>query len=110
MDRPKGSNADEWCLFISEHPNAHGFLAVHICEAIEQACEARVDAMGWPEINAFQDELRRGQGVREDAGGFMLRAIKRLFGLSPTDSVETYQEATRRLLAEAQEQGAAHDT
>jgi hypothetical protein len=58
------------------------------------------DHLGWPDIHRFQDELRRGQGVREDAGGFMLRAIMALFGKRP-DPVETYQEAARRLLKEA---------
>jgi hypothetical protein len=58
--------------------------------------------MGWPEIHAFRDELRRGQDVFEDAGGFWMRAIRRLFGLpSPYSEVETYQQAARRMVAEA---------
>jgi hypothetical protein len=35
--RPLGSNADEWNLFLSEHPDATGYLAVQIAEAIEEA-------------------------------------------------------------------------
>lgn len=61
------------------------------------------DHIGWPDIHRFQEELRKGQGVREDAGGFFTRAIMALFG-KQYDPVETYQQAARRLL-----QGARHD-
>jgi hypothetical protein len=64
--------------------------------------EAAIDRMGWPEIHAFQDELKRGQDIREDAGGFMMRAIRRLFGLpSPYSEVVTYQKAARAMLSAA---------
>jgi hypothetical protein len=65
---------------------------------LRAALEEAIDRMGWPEIHAFQDELRKGQDVREDAGGFMLRAIKALFGIKPTDPVTTYQQAARALV------------
>jgi len=55
------------------------------------------DHLGWPDIRRFQAELNRGQGVREDAGGFFVRCIMALFGKKP-DPVETYQEAARKLL------------
>ena len=58
------------------------------------------DHLGWPDIRRFQNELNRGQGVREDGGGFFIRCIMALFGKKP-DEVETYQEAARRLLREA---------
>jgi hypothetical protein len=62
--------------------------------------EAAIDRMGWPEINAFQAELKRGQDIREDAGGFMMRAIRRLFGFPPPlTEVETYQGAARKMVA-----------
>jgi hypothetical protein len=68
----------------------------------EEALEAAVDRMGWPEIHAFQNELWKGQDYREDAGGFMMRAIRRLFGLpSPGSEVETYQDAARAMIAKA---------
>ena len=35
--RPLGSNADEWHLFLDENKDALGFLAVQIAEAIEEA-------------------------------------------------------------------------
>ena len=35
--RPIGSNADEWHLFLSEHNGLLGYLAVQIAEAIEEA-------------------------------------------------------------------------
>jgi len=38
--RPLGSNADEWNLFVSENKNETGYLAVQIATAIEEA-EAR---------------------------------------------------------------------
>lgn len=62
------------------------------------AAERAIDRMGWDEIHAFQDRL--GQSPYEDAGGFMLRKIKRLFGICP-DPLPTYQEAARAMLAEA---------
>ena len=58
------------------------------------------DHIGWPDIRRFQAELARGQGVREDGGGFLVRCIMALFGKKP-DHVETYQEAARRMLDEA---------
>lgn len=35
--RPLGSNADEWHLFLSENADALAYLAVQIAEAIEDA-------------------------------------------------------------------------
>lgn len=60
-----------------------------------------IDRMGWPEIHAFHAELRRGQDIHEDAGGFMLRAIKRLFGIKSEIPVTTYQEAARAMFKDA---------
>lgn len=59
--------------------------------------ETAIDRMGWDEINAFYEETRRGQSIYEDAGGYMLRCIKRLFGLPPQDDVVTYQKAARAM-------------
>lgn len=64
-----------------------------------EAVEAAIDRMGWPEIHAFQDELRKGQDVFEDAGGFMMRAIRRLFGLpSSRPEVVNYQKAAKAMV------------
>lgn len=60
--------------------------------------ERVIDRMGWPEIHAFQE--RMSQDVYEDAGGFMLRRIKRLFGIR-RDPILTHQEACRAMLAQA---------
>ena len=60
----------------------------------------RADDLGWPDINRFQDELNKGQGVREDGGGFFVRAIMALFG-KKADPVENYQQAAERLLRDA---------
>ena len=40
MDRPSGSNADEWALFISDYGGASEFLAVQVSLAIEAEREA----------------------------------------------------------------------
>ena len=69
-------------------------------ESERDVLERAIDRMGWDEINAFHAELRHGQGVREDAGGFFMRAIRRLFGLPQPDPVENYRDAARRLVAE----------
>ena len=58
------------------------------------------DHLGWADIHRFNAELRRGQGVREDAGGFFVRCLMALFGKRHSE-IETYQEAARRLLKEA---------
>lgn len=60
----------------------------------------RSEDLGWADIRRFQEELHKGQGVQEDAGGFFVRAIMALFGKKP-DPVETYRQAAERLLREA---------
>lgn len=70
------------------------------------ALERAIDRMGWPEIHAFNAELRKGQDVYEDAGGYFMRAFRRLFGLRPArDEVTTHQEAARAMIDEARRQG-----
>ena len=66
-----------------------------VTELLNSAVEAAIDRMGWPEINAYHAELQRGQDVREDAGGYFIRAIKALFGIKGPDEIVTYQEAAR---------------
>lgn len=66
------------------------------------ACERAIERMGWPEIDAFMREP--GQSPREDAGGYLLRKIKTLFGIKP-DKLETYREAATRLVEEARANG-----
>ena len=58
------------------------------------------DHIGWPDIRRFQTQLRRGQGVREDGGGFFVRCIMALISRTYNSEVETYQEAARRMLKE----------
>lgn len=65
-------------------------------EQIDAAIEQRIERLGWAEINAFHNALRRGQDVYEDAGGFMLRAIKALFGIR-RDPVLAYKAALAAL-------------
>jgi len=66
-----------------------------------EALENAINRMGWDEIHAFQNELRKGQDIYEDAGGFFMRAIKALFGIKPTDTVTAYQDAARALVTAA---------
>jgi len=65
MDRPAGSNADEWCLFLSEH--SPEYAAVQIAEAIEQAereaCE-RVETDPAP-LKTFRDSLCEAEMANE---------------------------------------------
>jgi len=63
--------------------------------------ERAIDRIGWDEINAYHAELRKGQDIYEDGGGFFLRAIKALFGFSKPDPVLTYQAAARALVEHA---------
>jgi len=99
-ERPTTSNADAWLLFLSE--NTPEYACIQIAEAIEEAedrgCERRIDKMGWPEIHAFYGELYKGQDIYEDAGGFFLRALRRLFGLKKRETVTTYKEAAQAML------------
>lgn len=60
-----------------------------------------LDRIGWDEINAYLDNLREGQAINEDAGGFLIRCIKGLFGISPRDPIVTYKNAAKALVEEA---------
>lgn len=82
-----GLSADD-ARFVAIQLRQNGFYLVH------------PDRLGWPDIRRFEAELARGQGIREDGGGFFVRCIMALFGKKP-DPVETYREAARRLLKEA---------
>lgn len=66
--------------------------------------EAAIDRMGWNEIHAFNAELRRGQSIYEDAGGYFMRCIKALFGIKPQNEVVTYQQAARALVEQARKE------
>ena len=115
MDRPTSNNADEWAAFLEHWDGSRSYIAVQIAEAIDeaeqQACERAIDRMGWKEIDAFHAELKRGQDMREDAGGYMLRCIRRLFGLSGPATVTTYQDAARVMCKESihANQGVSHE-
>ena len=105
MNRPAGSNADEWSVFLEEHEGSIPFVAVQIAEAIEAAEQYAINRaiarMGWPEIEAFQKELHKGQDIYEDAGGYFMRAIRATFGVRRKDPVTNYQDAARALIAKA---------
>jgi hypothetical protein len=69
-------------------------------QALERSVLDRaVDRMGWEQINEFNAELKKGQDIREDAGGFFARCIRRLFGnAAPPTEVESYQSAARKMI------------
>jgi len=104
--RPVGSNADEWCVFLEAHPNARAFVAVQIAEAIEDAelwaVERAISKMGWPEIKAYENELRNGQ-QDDDAGGYFIRCLSRLFGVKrPLRAAsELYRSGMRAMVNKA---------
>ena len=79
-----GLNAED-ARFVANQLAAMGFYIVH------------PDQIGWPEIRTFQAELKSGQGVLEDGGGYFRRCILALFGIR-FEPVENYQEAARRML------------
>jgi hypothetical protein len=115
-------NADGIALLISENATVEdgrvsnvGYLAVKIAESIESGdydgiqmhaptteramLEAAIDRMGWPEIHAFNAEMRKGQSVYEDAGGYIMRGLRRLFGMpEKRDEIVTYQQAARAMI------------
>src|SRR5688572_113482 len=63
------------------------------------ALENAISRMGWPEIRAFQEELRKGQSIYEDAGGYFMRGFRRLFGLPQSDeAVLTYRRAAKAMV------------
>ncbi len=76
---------------------------IHVPPSVVQSVlNVAIDEMGWPEINAFNEERAKGQSIYEDAGGYCLRFIGRLFGAKPKDAVVTYREAMTAMLAAAE--------
>lgn len=71
-------------------------------EQERELLEAAIDRMGWPEIKAFQAEMYKGQSIYEDAGGYFMRGLRRLFGLPQIDEeVVTYQRSARAMVEQA---------
>lgn len=66
-----------------------------------EALTNALERIGWDEINAFKQELHKGQSIHEDAGGFFKRSIKRLFGVLPYDEIMTYKKAAKSLIDKA---------
>lgn len=80
-----------------DYPAARGFGVPKserqiLCEALER--------IGWNEIKAFKDELRKGQSIYEDAGGYFKRSISRLFGIAPREEAVTYKQAAQKIIDE----------
>lgn len=74
-------------VIVAEHSNAEKAI-------IERA----IDRMGWDEIHAFHNQ--KEQSVYEDAGGYILRKIKALFGIPvPDNTIFTYKEACKAMLS-----------
>jgi len=66
----------------------------------ETLLERVIERMTWEEIHAYQAEMQKGQSVYEDAGGFILRGLRRLFGLKEVryPEVINYQNAARAMM------------
>lgn len=72
--------------------------------AERDALETAVGRMGWPEIHAYHAEMRKGQGIYEDAGGYIMRGLRRLFGLAQEDEeIITYRRAAKAMVKTALE-------
>jgi len=70
---------------------------------VQQILDAAVEEMGWPEIEAYYAEFRKGQ-VYDDAGGYILRCIGRLFGARTRhDELENHRRSARGLIAVGKE-------
>ena len=118
IQRPTGANADEWAAFLetclSNRPegsgDGHGYVAVQIAEAIETAelwaVERALANMGWPEIRAYEQEWRNGQGD-DDAGGYFLRCLSRLFGVKRPlrAAVDLHRKGMRAMVEQAARKG-----
>jgi hypothetical protein len=76
----------ETAKIVAEKLERYGYILV------------RTSDIGWPQIHAFQDELRRGQDIYEDGGGFFVRCILALLGRRKQDSVTTYRCAADALI------------
>ena len=58
--------------------------------------------LGWDDIRRYHAELKKGQDIHEDGGGFFLRAIRVLLGIQKPDVVTTYQTAATEMLKNAE--------
>lgn len=80
-------------------------------EQERQLLEDAVARMGWPEIHAFHEEMRKGQSIYEDAGGYFLRGLRRLFGLPQIDEeIITYRRAAKAMVERAAQKTAEEST
>ena len=76
-------------------------------EICQEIIDATIDEMGWPEIDAYNKEWRRGQQY-DDVGGYFMRCIGRLFGARHKyDELPCYKEAMKAMIKEAQEEALA---
>jgi hypothetical protein len=68
---------------------------------IDDAVESLISHMGWEQVKAFQNEMRRGQ-LYEDAGGYFIRAIGKLFGARGRyDELDIYKRAAKEATKES---------
>lgn len=67
--------------------------------SIQIMLDSFVEELSWDELHLYFAELRKGQSIREDAGGYFIRCIKRLFGYPVADEeIITYQKALSALI------------
>lgn len=64
----------------------------------QEIIDTTIDEMGWPEIGEYNKEFRRGQ-MYDDAGGFIMRAIGRLFGARHKyDELTNYKKSMKTMI------------
>ncbi len=68
-------------------------------EKVQEVLDCAINNMTWDNIGAYNKEIKRGQ-IYEDAGGYLLRCIGRLFG-AKYYSLKYYQNAVRKMIKEA---------
>ena len=67
----------------------------------QEVLERAIERMGWKQIHAYEAEMRKGQDIYEDAGGFIIRGLACLFGVKPNKpTIQTYQDAARAMITD----------
>ena len=57
------------------------------------------DNLEWQDIHRYEEEIKKGQSIFEDAGGYFLRCLKRLIGYNiPDEEVLNYRQAAKALI------------
>lgn len=62
----------------------------------------RPDDLDWDDIHRYRREISKGQGILEDAGGYIIRTLKALMRIDVEDrEVLDHRRAVKAMLEEA---------